>query len=270
MDLKAPSVLLTFKTHPKIFFNPSGDFKILSSNDEKIEQLKGLNLDALLFMDFDANIAKLHYCEFVKQILVQKLNSKAIVMGYDHHFGRAGAGTYPLVKECAEMINVDVFQVQEHNLGEHLSSSQIRKALCVGDIEQANQFLGYRYGFDAIVVKGKQIGRTIGFPTANLSLVNNKKLMPAMGVYVVQIIVGENRFFGVLNYGLKPTIDLSIDPIAEVFIFNFSQDLYGKKIRIEFLSRLRSELKFSSLAELKGQIERDKLQAELFVSNLGN
>lgn len=258
----AQSVLLTFKTHPQVFFNPEGDFKVLTTNEEKIEHLNMLGIDALVFMDFDHSIATLQYCDFVKQILVQKLNAKAIIMGYDHHFGKGGEGTYSLVKSCAQEVGVDVFQVAEHNLGEHLSSSQIRKALFAGDVERANRFLGYNYGFTAMVVKGRQIGRTLGFPTANFSLLQCRKLMPAIGVYVVRVYVDGTPHFGILNYGVKPTVDSVYVQSAEVFIFDFSADIYGKQLRVEFLAHIRNEQKFNSLDALRSQIMDDKKIAE--------
>jgi riboflavin kinase/FMN adenylyltransferase len=264
-----PSVILTFQNHPQFFFNPHSDFKLLTTIDEKTTLLNQTGIDALVFMPFDNSIASMPYCEFVKSVLHEKLRAKHIIMGYDHRFGKGGEGTFPLVKECAKDIEIDVEQASELNLGEHLSSSRIRKALAEGNVAHAAKLLGYYYGFDATVVHGRQLGRNIGFPTANLSPLSPDKLLPSLGVYVVKIYLENKVHVGMLNFGVKPTIDKGLLPTAEVHIFNFQDDIYGKNVRVEFLDRIRDEMKFSSLDELRTKISHDKEVAEKILLSSG-
>ncbi len=183
-------------------------------------------------------------------------------MGYDHRFGKNGEGNYPMVKAYAAQFAVEVDLVPEVFPGEHLSSSQIRKALASGDVKHAQKLLGYYYGFDATVIEGRQLGRNMGFPTANLKPNFPEKLLPKTGVYLTRVHVDEKIYFGLLNYGYKPTIGDDLMPLPEVYIFDFNQNLYGKTIRIEFLERIRDEKKFSSIDQLKQQIILDKITAE--------
>lgn len=255
------SIVVTFEEHPQFLYQSKEHFKILTCNDEKIALIKKIGIDVLVFLRFDSFLSNLSYGDFIK-LLIEKLHAKAILMGYDNRFGKGGDGSFATIYENKDRLGIDVIQANELNPNDHISSSKIRKSLAVGDIKLVSRLLGYDYGFDGLVIEGNKIGRTMGFPTANLSLTCKEKLMPNFGVYAVHVFFNGTMYQGILNYGFKPTIGENILPIAEVHILNFSGDLYGKIIRVELIDKIRSEMKFNSIEALKQQISSDKIQAE--------
>ncbi len=259
-----PSVVLTFVNHPQHYFNKNADFKLLTTLEEKIKIIRGTGIDAVVLTTFDSNTALTNYSNFTQETLLGKLRAKKIVMGYDHHYGQKGEGTFELVNQYAKQLSVEVLRVPELYPGEHLSSSAIRKQLMEGNVSHSAKLLGYNYGLNATVVHGQQLGRKLGFPTANLLPVSPEKLIPAQGVYIVDVLFDKQAKHGILNYGIKPTIDSKLQATIEVHLIDFEGDLYNKTIRVEFLERIRSEMKFDSLGELKNQIEKDKMIAKLF------
>ncbi|HPW66514.1 MAG TPA: bifunctional riboflavin kinase/FAD synthetase [Salinivirgaceae bacterium] len=264
-----PSVVLTFKNHPQLFFKMRTDFRLLTTLDEKIELIKEkTNVDAIVQIPFDANISTLKYNDFVDKILKTRLRAEKIVMGYNHRFGVGGEGTFEKVKAFAEKKSIEVYNAPELYPGEHLSSSRIRKLLFEGNVSHSAKLLGYNYGFTANVIYGQQLGRKIGFPTVNLQPLSIDKLLPLQGVYIVKILIGNQIKHGILNYGVRPTINNISQPTIEVHIFDFSDVLYDKTIRVEFLERLRSEMKFNSIDELRSQIKRDKEKAENYLKSV--
>lgn len=263
-----PSVVLTFKNHPQHFFKTHTDFKLLTTLDEKIELIKEMtNVDAIVQIPFDTDISTLKYNDFVDKILKTKLRAKKIVMGYDHRFGAGGEGTFEKVKAFAKKHSIGVYNAPELYPGEHLSSSRIRKLLFEGHVAHSATLLGYNYGFTATVIYGQQLGRKIGFPTVNLSPLSADKLLPLQGVYIVKVLIGSQAQYGILNYGVRPTVNNLSQPTVEVHIFDFSDVLYDKTIRVEFLERIRSEMKFNSIDELKSQIRKDKEKAEIYLKS---
>lgn len=258
------SVAITFDEHPQFLYHPKGNFQILTSNNEKIELIKKIGIDALVFLKFDTHLSNMTYSDFIK-LVIEKLRAKAILMGYDNRLGKGGDGTFAVVYENRKLLDIDVFQANELDTKDHISSSAIRKSLAVGDIKLVSHLLGYHYSFDGLVVEGNKIGRTIGFPTANLSLLCNEKLMPNFGVYAVNVLFNKHIYRGMLNYGLKPTVGIYAQPIAEVHILNFSGNLYGETIHVILIDKIRSEMKFDSIDTLKRQICEDRANTEKLI-----
>ena len=262
------SVAVTFEEHPKHLYHPKEQFKLLSSKDEKIGLIRKTGIDALAFISFDYRVSNMNYIDFIRNILIKKFYAKAILMGYDNHFGKGGEGSFKAVSEKSSELDVEVIQIDELNPDDHISSSKIRKSLVAGDIKTATRLLGYCYGFEAYVVKGNKIASEMGFPTANLMLSCSEKIMPSFGVYATKAFFDNKLYHGILNYGIKPTVNKEImEPIAELHIFNFSGNLYGKIVRVELVDKIRHEIKFDSIDELKNQIVLDIQQTNAILSN---
>lgn len=252
------SVILTFFPHPRMVLQKDSGIKLLNTIDEKIELLNALGLDSLIIHPFDKTFSELSAEEFVKQILIEKLNLKKIVIGYDHRFGKNRTAGIDELIAFGEKYGFEVEQISVQEIDEiSVSSTKIRKALDNGEIALANSFLGYDYLFNAVVVEGKKLGRTIGFPTANLKVSEDYKLIPKTGVYIVNTNINGNIKTGMMNIGTNPTVNGNHQTI-EVHILDFDEDIYGKSIQVSFLEKIRDEQKFSSVEELKNQLEKDK------------
>lgn len=255
------SVVLTFFPHPRMVLQQNSEIKLLNTIEEKQQLLEQIGLDTLIIHPFDKSFSELSAEEFVKNILIEKLNIKKIIIGYDHRFGKnRSAGIEDLVIFGAKY-GFEVEQIPAQEIEEvSVSSTKIRKALEEGHVTLANSYLGYNYFFNATVIEGKQLGRTIGFPTANLKVSEDYKLIPEIGVYVVEGVVEGQKLKGMMNIGFRPTVDgtsLSI----EVHFFDFSETIYGKNLQISVLEKIRDEQKFASVEALKNQLEQDKIFA---------
>ena len=255
------SVVITFSPHPRIVLEQNNvNLTFLTTMDEKIVLLEKENIDHLVVIEFDLSFSKIPACDFIKAILVEKIGTKHLIIGYNHHFGRKGEGDFNTIKQCAEELKFRVEQVQGYHTEEGaISSSSIREALLKGEIDSANRWLGYFYSLSGTVIEGRKIGRTIGFPTANIKPDSQYKLIPANGVYAVNVMLDDNVFPGMLSIGSNPTvnIDISLRSI-EVHILNFDKDIYGRKISVVFRKRLRDEKKFNNLEQLTEQMANDK------------
>jgi riboflavin kinase/FMN adenylyltransferase len=255
------SVVITFSPHPRIVLEQNNvNLSFLTTMDEKKALLAKASIDHLVVIEFDVRFSKIPACDFIKGILVEKIGTKHLIIGFNHHFGRKGEGDFNTIKQCAEELNLRVEQVQGYHTEEGaISSSLIRDALLKGKIDSANKWLGYFYSVTGTVIEGRKIGRTIGFPTANIKPDSKYKLIPANGVYAVEVQLDENVFPGMLSIGSNPTIntDISLRSI-EVHILNFDKDIYGRKISVVFRKRLRDEKKFDNLEQLTKQIANDK------------
>ncbi len=266
-ELECESVMLTFFPHPQVVLNEKSDIKMLNTIDEKIEILASLGLDNLIIQAFDKNFSQLSAEEFVKTILVEKLNIKKIIIGYDHHFGKNRSANFDDLVILGKKYSFEVEQISAEELNEiAVSSTKIRNAILNNNFNTAEKYLNYNYFFSGIVIKGKQLGRTLGFPTANLKVIENYKLLPKTGVYVVNCWFSNVLFEAIMNIGNRPTVD-GIDQTIEVHIFNLDQDIYNKTLKIIPLQFLRKEQKFNSLTELKNQLAIDKLNALSFFKN---
>lgn len=259
IEKDAESVLLTFFPHPRMVLQQDLNIKLLNTIEEKKHLISEFKLDHLIIHPFDLEFSRLTAEDFVKTILVDQLNICSIIIGYDHRFGRNRTATIDDLIEFGTKYNFDVQQITAKEIDEiAISSTKIRNTLLEGDIETANTFLGYNYTLSGLVIEGKKIGRTLNFPTANIKIDEEYKLIPQNGVYIVSVEMNKSTYFGMMNIGTNPTISNSNQSI-EVHIFDFNQSIYNQNIKICFLERIRDEEKYASLDELKKQLEKDKI-----------
>ncbi|AZI32193.1 bifunctional riboflavin kinase/FAD synthetase [Kaistella carnis] len=251
------SAILTFWPHPRKVFNPNDDLKLLNTIDEKKYLLQKNGLQHLFLKEFDEDFRNLTGEEFVRQILVEQLKVKHLIVGYDHTFGKNRSGDFSLLKKMGPELGFEVEQVEAVNYKDlNISSTQIRNALVKGDILSANKMLGYHYSVSGEVIHGQKIGRTIGYPTANIQ-VHPMKLLPKNGAYIVDVFVKEQHFKGMLSIGTNPTVEGKLKTV-EVYILDFKDDLYGKEISVNFRDFLHDEIKFESLEQLIIRLDEDK------------
>lgn len=258
--LGGESVIISFEPHPREVLYPLEKRPgILTTLEEKIGILKAHGVDHLIILPFTEELANLSYSDFVKRILVDRLGIKGLVVGYDHRFGKNREGSFEVLKAIAGEYRFYLEQEQAYEENEvNISSTKIRTALELGNIALVREFLGYDYPISGKVVHGDKIGRTIGFPTANLQLEDERKLLPASGVYAVRVSVDGVMYGGMLNIGVRPTVSRSGIVRLEVNIFDFHSEIYDKTISVFLLARVRGERKFNDVAELCTQLETDK------------
>lgn len=265
------SVIFTFDPHPRKVVAPSEtNLRLLTSLDEKISLFERAGIDHLVVYPFTLEFAQLSYEQFVEQILVGKIHTKSLVVGYDHKFGKGRAGDFDLLKSCADRLGfqiekLDVLLINESNV----SSTKIREAIQLGDFETANAYLGYQFTLHGTVVEGQKIGRTINYPTANVDTSDPDKIIPGYGVYAVRVSVRNQEYRGMLNIGSRPTVNHNADHrTVEVNILDFDDDIYGEPIEVVFYHKLREEQKFASLDALKEQLAKDRVNTNAFFSAL--
>lgn len=256
------SVLLTFYPHPRMVLFPNDhQLQLLNTLDEKIELLKKAGINHLIIHPFTKAFSRTTSMHFVRDIIVNQLRTHKLVIGYDHHFGRNREGTFDHLKEFAPVYGFEVEEIPAQLLDDvSVSSTKIRSALLNGQVDIAYQFLGYYYCLSGKVVRGNEIGRSIDFPTANLLIDDTTKLIPKKGVYAVEVCVENKSFHGMMNIGTKPTLGDNSQTI-EVHIFDFDNIIYDDQISIFLVGRLRDEVPFSNLNQLKNQLEKDKIRA---------
>ncbi len=255
------SVVLTFFPHPRMVLQKDTDIKLINTLDEKSQILERLGLDYLIIEKFTEQFSRISAVEFVRDILVNKLNAKRVIIGYNHRFGRNRAANINDLNEFGETFGFKVHQISAQDIDEvAISSTKIRLALGEGDLEKANAYLGYKFMLTGVVAKGKELGRTINFPTANLHIEESYKLIPKGGVYTISCNRHGKVLYGMMNIGTNPTVDGKKQTI-EINFFDFDEDIYGEKIQVEMLARLRDEQKFESMEVLKHQLLKDKASA---------
>ncbi len=275
------TVIITFHPHPRMIVNTklktsNHEIKLINTLPEKIELLRKQNIDHLVIVPFTLEFSQQSPEEYIRDFLVKNFHPHTIIIGYDHHFGKNRQGDYRLLESYQAECNFKVKEIPEHVLHHvTISSTRIREALEEGDIDTANEYLGYPYFFDGIVVEGNKLGRTLGYPTANIEITNPHKLVPVNGVYAVQLSIvgdslnnengGNNELQnllkdGMMNIGVRPTIG-GTKRVIEVNIFDFDKNIYGQNIRIYLKYFLRKELKFNGLDALKEQLAEDKINA---------
>lgn len=256
--LELKSTVLTFFPHPRMVLQKDVSIQLLNTIDEKIKILEEIGIDYLIVHPFTKKFSRLSATQFVRDILVNELKTKKIIIGYDHRFGRNRNAN---IKDLMAFGNTLEFEVEEISAQEiddvSVSSTKIRRALEEGDIQTANLYLGYKYMLTGTVVRGKGLGRRLSFPTANLSIPEEYKLIPKNGVYVVSSVMDNETIFGMMNIGFNPTVEGKSKSI-EINFFDFDQDLYGKKIQIDIIDRIRDEQKFDSVDALKVQLKKDR------------
>lgn len=264
---KDRSMILTFYPHPRRVLDQSNNIKMLTTLEEKTQLLEKFGLDDLIVEPFTKDFSRLSALEFVREILVQQLHVKQLVIGYDHQFGKNREGNFDQLKEFGELYDFNVEKISAQEIESvSVSSTKIRKAIESGDIATANSYLGYHYLLTGEIIKGQGIGRKINFPTVNMKIAEDFKLIPKKGVYIVRGRFSENSYFGIMNIGFRPTVGGKGQTI-EIHLLDFQGDLYGKKIQIEVLSRLRDEKKFESIQDLAAQISKDEKSARNWLMN---
>lgn len=266
-DCNGETVLVTFDPHPRIVLFPdSSHLKLITTLDEKQELLEKAGIDHLVIIPFTKEFSRITSYDWVNTILVKQLGVHSLVIGYDHHFGRNREGGINELQQFSKELNFDLIEIPAQDIDDiNVSSTKIREALKDGDVKTANTFLTYPYGFTGEVIHGDKRGKDIGFPTANLKINDPLKLVPGDGVYAVNLTIDNNSFHGMLNIGLRPTVDGKKHAV-EVHIFDLEQDLYGKEIKVNLMSRIRSEIKFENIEALKVQLEEDAKVARLELS----
>ena len=262
------SLVLTFFPHPRMVLQGDSDIKLLNTINEKIDLLQGIGIENLVIHPFDEAFSRLTAEEFVKTILVDRLNIQKIIIGYDHRFGRNRTANIDDLINYGEQYGFEVEQISVQEINEiSVSSTKIRQALSEGDMTLANDYLGYDYFITGTVVEGKQLGRTINFPTANIKIQENYKLIPQNGVYIVKSTIENKLVHGMMNIGMNPTVNGQNRSI-EIHYFDFDAYLYDKEIRVSIVHRIRSEQKFESFELLKSQLEKDKKTALNYLNHL--
>ena len=262
------SILLSFFPHPKMVLQNDKELKLINTIQEKEGLLNSLNLDYLIIKEFTKEFSRLSALEFVRDILVNKLNAKHIIIGYDHHFGRNRTANIEQLKEFGELYDFKVTEILAQDIDDiAISSTKIRKALINGEIRLANKFLGYNFFFSGDVIHGNNIGKTISFPTANIKIDAPYKLVPKNGVYIVKTIIDNQITFGMMNIGYNPTFNGKQKSI-EIHFMNFNKNIYDKTLTIEMILRIRNEIKFNSVDDLKKQLEQDKLSTLNYIKSL--
>lgn len=256
------SVLFTFYPHPRmVLFPDSHGLKLIQTQAEKIDKLRKCGLQNVIVFPFTKEFSRLTAIEFVRDYLVNKLNVKKLVIGYDHQFGKNREGSLEFLQDIAETYDYEVIEIPAQDIDEvNVSSTKIRNALLSGDIETANSFLGENFELSGTVVKGNQIGSQIGFPTANIQIDSALKLIPENGVYAVNVILEDGTFVnGMLNIGTRPTVSISNELRIEVHLFDTRKDLYGQKLTVRFLKRVRDEKHFENKESLIDQLKNDEI-----------
>jgi len=257
------SGILTFWPHPRLIFKPEDDLKLLNTLSEKSQLLEKFGVENLFLKEFDQDFRNLTGEEFVRQILVEKLQIKYLIVGYDHVFGKDRSGNFELLEKLASELGFEVEKMEAVNIhNQHISSTKVRNALLKGDIEEANLMLGYHYPVSGKVVHGKKIGKTIGYPTANIE-VQNLKLLPKKGAYITDVFLNGDQYKGMLSIGTNPTVG-GTEKTVEVYILDFDEDIYGKEITVAFREFLHDEIKFESLEKLIEKLDDDKKRTEDF------
>lgn len=258
------TAILTFWPHPRFVFNPNEDLKLLNTIEEKKVLMEKYGINNLFLKEFDDEFRNLTGEEFVRQILIEKLNVKYLIIGYDHSFGKNKSGNFELLQKLSKELDFEVEQMEAINIHENnISSTKIRNALLAGNIKEANEMLGYSYSVSGTVVHGKKLGRTIGYPTANIET-DSIKLLPKKGAYIVKVFVNGKQYKGMLSIGTNPTVN-GEKLTVEVYILDFNEDIYDQNITVRFRDFLHEEIKFEGLEKLVERLDEDKKLTEDFL-----
>ena len=255
------TLLLTFFPHPRMVLFPDDDsLKLINTLKEKTELLASFGLDHLLILPFSVEFSRITPTEYIRDLLIRDIGVKTLVIGYNHQFGRNRKGNFELLEELSPVYGFDVVEITAQEINEiKVSSTKIRRAIEAGDVSTANDYLKYKFSLSGVVVEGEQIGRQMGFPTANIKVLEKHKLLPGKGVYAVTVTVKNHQYKGMLNIGSRPTVNNDADLSSiEVHLFDMHEAFYNETIQVEFSTKLRDEKKFINLDELKAQLHKDK------------
>ena len=256
------SVLMTFYPHPRMVLQEQSDLRLLNTIEEKTELLAKAGIQHLIIHPFTKEFSRTTSVEFVRDILVNQIGTKKLVIGYDHHFGRNREGSFEHLKEFGPIYGFDVEEIPAQDIDNvNVSSTKIRKALEAGDVETAKSYLGNPFPISGRVVRGDRIGRELGYPTANIEINSQFKLIPPNGIYAVKVNHGQTRYSGMLNIGTRPTFDRDNPQLSvEVNILDFNEEIYGDYVSLELHKRIRDEKKFDSREQLISEIEKDEVR----------
>lgn len=261
-------IIVTFFPHPSHVLTPQNPLKLINSIDERVKRIKSLGIENVYVQSFTKKFSQITAEDFVVNTLLKKLQMKMLLIGYDHSFGKDKEGNFEYITTLGEKYGFKVVQSNRFYHNEILiNSTHIRKAINKGDFDEANDLLGYEFSLYGKVIQGNQLGRKIGFNTANIALDYSNKIIPKTGVYIVKSKIGDMLYYGMMNIGYRPTVDGKSRTI-EVHFFNLDQDLYYQRIKVKILYRLRDELKFNGLIELKKQLSLDKAKALDWIDKL--
>jgi riboflavin kinase / FMN adenylyltransferase len=263
-EIDGETIIVTFDPHPRTIVTADSSIRLINTMSEKIGLFSSLGLDHLVIIPFTEEFARISAEDYISEFLVRHFHPHTMIIGYDHRFGKGRLGNYDLLKTQSDIYSYELLEIPAHLLNSiSVSSTRIREAITTGDIDTANSLLGYQYFFSGIVVEGNKLGRTIGYPTANLSIEDAAKLIPGNGVYAVDIQIAEEKklYRGMMNIGYRPTVDGTKKTI-EVNIFEFDRQIYGEKLKVTVRKFLRHEIKFSGVDALKVQLGVDKQQAQ--------
>ena len=259
--IESETVLITFFPHPRIVLFPDNELKLINTIEENINLYKQYNIDHLVFLEFDISFSRITSLEYIRDILFKKIGLTDLVIGFNHHFGRNREGSVANLNEYADLYDFRIHEVKPYYLDEKsISSTKIRTAINNGAIDLANNYLGYHFTLTGKVIRGKGVGHSLGFPTANINIENKHKIIPKKGVYAVNVYHGGNKYGGMLNIGINPTFNQNKISI-EVNIFDFNKSIYNEEVKIEYVKRIRNEKKFNSVDELKHQLSLDRIVA---------
>lgn len=262
------SAVLTFFPHPRMVLQKDADIKLINTIDERGDLLDNLGLDHLVVHPFTVDFSRMHAEDFVEEILVNALQAKKVIIGYDHRFGRNRNADIEDLKRFGTQFGFEVEEISKQELEDvAISSTKIRKALKEGNIQKANTYLGYPIMLQGDVIHGKKLGKTLGYPTANLKISENYKLIPAQGVYVVQSMIDGRLVYGMMNIGTNPTVG-GMDQTIETYFFDFDADLYGKYMSIEILCRIREEKNFESVEVLIEAMQEDAIFSRNYIQSI--
>jgi riboflavin kinase/FMN adenylyltransferase len=258
-EVDGESIVVTYWPHPRFVLGKDADqLRLLSTFEEKIKLVEEVGIDYLVRVHFTREFSELSSDEFIQSVLINRLNTQKLIIGYDHRFGKDQEGSFEYLKQNQKRYGFEVMEIPPQDIDDvTVSSTRIRKALRDGDVKTANEYLGRYYELTGLVTKGEQVGRKIGFPTANIYVPETYKLIPADGVYAVWVFVNGRKYKGMLNIGNRPTLHGQHRTI-EVHIFDFNWDIYGTEIEVSFVEQLRKEQKFEDLNALKNQLANDK------------
>jgi riboflavin kinase/FMN adenylyltransferase len=266
VEVEGETVIITFDPHPRTVVKAAEGIRLINTLDEKIELLSGKGIDHLVIFPFTEAFAQLSPADYISQFLIRYFQPHTLIIGYDHHFGKGRSGNYELLRQQSTIYHYHLQEILAHLLNSiSVSSTRIREAIGEGDMETANHLLGYTFFFSGEVIEENKLGRTLGYPTANLAVLEKSKLIPGDGVYAVEVSVSDepNKIYrAMMNIGFRPTVD-GTKRMIEVNIFNFDRMIYGRTLKVFVKKFLRPEKKFESLDALKEQLALDKVQANL-------
>ncbi len=263
--IQGETVIVTFDPHPRNVIRSNSDLRLINTISEKTELLARQDIDHLVIVPFTERFSKMPAGEYIAEFLVSSFHPHTIIIGYDHHFGQARLGNFAMLNDLSAQYNYRLKEIPAHVLNSiSVSSTRIRHAIGMGEMDVANTLLGYNFFFTGTVVEGNRLGRTLGYPTANLIADHPEKIIPGDGVYAVDAIASdrpEELLQGMMNIGVRPTVD-GLNRVIEINLFDFDRDIYGHQLRVILKRRLRGEQKFSGLDALKAQLAMDKINAQ--------